>query len=470
MTAKTKPVRATKQIATRLTICGLVQGIGMRPAIARFAQRLSLSGYVGNAMQGVEVHVEGSVAEVERFKDELCSHLPAQAIVDSYQSLSARVAGYESFKVCSTGSNWNPSPIPPRAGTTNDGTQSQQPEPLSARVPADVVVCRDCLAEIRDKTNRRYRYPFTSCTNCGPRYSIIDRMPYERADTAMESFVMCDCCQEEYRSVSDRRFHAQTNACPDCGPQVWMRAGNEIVARHQDAIEAAAKSLLDGDIVAMRGLGGYQLLVDATSQNAVEKLRARKRRHCKPLAVMVASLDDARKLTWVDEAEETLLCSTAGPIVVSRARLENNLADSVAGGLGTIGIMMATTPLHWLFLDAVKKPVVCTSGNNEGAPIIYDADIALKELGSIVDIWLEHDRPIRRPIDDSVVCVMAGRPVVIRLGRGYAPLTLNLKAEKTMVAVVRPPKDSCSRWQPCPNGPWPTHGRHGHNCSSATIR
>lgn len=431
MNSKANIIRVPKQLASRLTMKGLVQGIGMRPAVARFAQQLSLTGYVGNTHEGVEVHVEGSAADVERFEQELRLHLPAQADVVFCETSPAELSGYEAFEVCGAGSSRMRSPIP-----TNFSNLNKHSELLSARVPADVVVCEYCLAEIQDATNRRHEYPFTSCTNCGPRYTIIDCMPYERADTSMKEFVMCELCQSEYETAADRRFHAQTNACSDCGPQVWLRdANNQVVARRHDAIQFAASTILNGGIVAMRGLGGYQLLVDATSQTAVENLRNRKGRQGKPLAVMVASVAEANRLTRLDEVEQQILCSPAGPIVIAQARSDSGLAQSVSCGLNTIGVMLPTTPLHWLFLKAVKQPLVCTSGNIDGEPLVFDAEIAFETLNHIVGVWLEHDRPIRRPIDDSVMRVVAGRPVAIRLGRGYAPLSLNLKTDEAMVAL-----------------------------------
>ena len=410
----------------------------MRPAVARLAKQRSLTGYVSNTLEGVEVHVEGAAKNIERFELELRSHLPVQSRILSLDSVSVESTGHELFVIRGNDLNRNRTPLVPEGETTNKKCGL-----FSARVPSDITICADCLAEIQDTGDRRYSYPFTSCSHCGPRYSIIDRMPYERSDTSMQGFVFCESCQSEYETATNRRFHAQTNACRNCGPRVWIRDANgRVFAHHHDAIQIAATTILDGGVVAMRGLGGYQLLVDATSQPAVEYLREKKRRPGKPLAVMVASLAEAEMLASLDAIEKNLLCSAAGPIVIVQARSDSSLANSINGDLNTIGVMLATTPLHWLLLDAVKRPLVCTSGNSDGEPLVFEADVALEKLNRIAVVWLEHNRPIRRPIDDSVTRVIAGRAVTIRLGRGYAPLSLNLKTDESIVAVGGHQKNS----------------------------
>ena len=468
MSVPTKKTRSSSVVGMRVTLTGLVQGIGMRPAIARFAKQLLLNGYVYNSIVGVEVHVEGEKDSVDRFRNELYLQWPKQANVGSCDFLQAVVKGCESFVVG----------VPDQAvavdrcgETSGDRSVDLGDVALSsssvphAQVPVDVVVCEDCLSEVNDSNDRRYRYPFTSCTNCGPRYSIIERMPFERIDTSMSQFSMCEDCQSEYESTNDRRFHAQTNACPECGPQVWLRdVDNNWVARDHDAILAAARVLQDGGIVALRGLGGYQLLVDGTSQVAVERLRKRKRRQGKPLAIMVASFAAAREYAVLDEAEAKLLCSPEGPIVIAQAKSGSVIATSVSQGLNTIGVMLPTTPLHWLLQNATEqrrddinganreadvgdvsrfriqensspRPLVCTSANIDGEPIVYQSEIALEKLTGIADIWLEHDRPIIRPIDDSVMRVMAGQPMAIRLARGYVPLPLSMVNRDSIVAL-----------------------------------
>ncbi len=447
-------------VGIRVTLTGLVQGVGMRPAIARFAKQLWLTGYAYNSIAGVEVHVEGERDSIDRFRKELHLRWPVQAKVESCDFLQAAVKGCESFVILAPGLAAAVDRSGEAFGRSSLDSRDFATSSLSithAQVPVDVAVCKDCLREVQDLNDRRYRYPFTSCTNCGPRYSIIERMPFERIDTSMNQFPMCDDCQSEYETTNDRRFHAQTNACSSCGPQVWLRdVDNKWVAGHHNAIVAASKILQDGGIVALRGLGGYQLLVDGTSQVAVERLRERKLRQGKPLAIMVPSLSAARDYAVLDEAEAELLCSPAGPIVVARAKAGSGIAVSVSQGLNTIGVMLPTTPLHWLLQNATvhrkrginaepmeavlgeghsELPLVCTSANIEGEPIVYQSESALEKLSGIADIWLEHDRPIIRPIDDSVMRIMAGQPMSIRLARGYAPLPLSVLDRDSIVAL-----------------------------------
>ena len=428
MTAPAK-TPSPPSIALRLTLAGRVQGIGMRPALARLAKRYSLAGFVANTRDGVELHVEGPAADVEQFESVLRHHLPAAAEISSLKPRRVEPAGLATFAL-------TPPAVSPNPTFERDGPSAAHP--LATRVPADVVVCDACLAEVEDPDNRRHRYPFTSCTDCGPRYSIIDRMPYEREQTSLVAFPLCDRCRHEYSGCDDRRFHAQTNACARCGPTTWLRdARDQVVASDDEAIRAAAAAILDGRIVALRGLGGYQLLVDATSVEAVERLRRRKRRPGKPLAVMVASVDEAIKCATLDDAERRLLREPAGPIVVSRATVRSELAAAVNRQLNTIGLMLPTTPLHRMLLTAAGRPLVCTSGNVDGEPLAHHADDALARLREVADVWLEHDRPICRAVDDSVLRVMAGRPVMIRLARGYAPLPLptELPSDQPMIAL-----------------------------------
>ncbi len=401
-------------VAVKLTLNGRVQGIGLRPAVARRALEQGLTGQISNSIQGVELIIEGPVDVVRRFEEGLDEHLPAGAWIQNRQREDVEISALIGFEI----------------------TESDLGGPLATHVPPDIAVCQECLSEISVPENRRYGYPMTSCTNCGPRYSIIKSMPYERAQTGMSEFVMCARCQTEYRSPADRRFHAQTNACAECGPRIWCHdaTGREI-ANQRDAIKAAAAALQQGQIVALRGLGGYQLLVDATSEIAVEKLRQRKRRYGKPLAVMVSSLGEADKLVFLNDCERRELASSAAPIVLLQSRGNSGLAGRINAGLNTLGLMLPTTPLHWLLLQHCSFPVVVTSANREGEPLIYQRGNIETQLQSVADLWLEHDRPIERPIDDSVVRWMAGRRVTIRLARGLAPLPLNLESEIPLTAL-----------------------------------
>ena len=273
------------------------------------------------------------------------------------------------------------------------------------------------------RANRRFRYPFTTCTACGPRYSIVDALPYDRACTAMSGFTMCAACQAEYQDPVDRRYHAETQACPDCGPSLTYHDGaGATLAERDDALEAAAAGIRAGSIIALKGLGGFQLLVDARNEEAVARLRQRKRRPEKPFALMVRDLDQAAELATLTPDERDMLTSPAGPIVIVTCKDDAPITPSIAPALPWLGLMLPTTPLHHLLLETLGFPVVATSGNLAGEPMAIEIDEARKHLGDIADRFLTHDRPIRRPLDDSVQRLIAGRPVTLRLARGVAPL------------------------------------------------
>ena len=404
-------------VAKKLTLTGHVQGIGMRPSIVRFAESLDLVGCVSNTNAGLQIHVEGPVNAVEQFVAGLPDRVPTIAKVVSSCSNEASPQGFESFFV-------------------KQEANPMSSEKMSVHIPLDLVPCESCRGEVVDTNDRRYAYPFTSCTDCGPRYSMIERMPYERQQTSMARFPLCDHCRYEYDSPRDRRFQSQANACPTCGPKLWVYdAHSRVLATGKDALRCAAAEIKDGRIVAMRGLGGYQLLVDATSQEAVQRLRKRKGREFKPFAVMMSCLEDALQLAVLDDAEQRALADPAGPIVIAQSCDGTALAPSVTLGVGTVGLFLPTTPLHGLLLNEVRRPLVCTSGNIEGEPIAYIQRSALKSLFGIADVWLEHDREIIRPIDDSVVRVIAKRVVSFRLARGLAPMVLNGPSDEPIIAV-----------------------------------
>lgn len=389
--------------ARHIVLTGHVQGLGVRPKIARLAAACELAGEVRNSRRGVEIEIEGTSEQIESFLARLPGSLPDGAAIEQLHSDQSQPTGREAFTIVRE----------PAGG------------PLAAPVPRDRAACGDCLAETTEPLNRRHTYPFTSCTACGPRYSIIGSMPYERSETSMAGFSLCEACAAEYADAGDRRFHAQTNSCAACGPRLWCRtATGELVS--EAAIARAADVLRSGRIVAVRGLGGYQLLADATNESAVARLRARKQRPLKPLAVMVENLADAGRYASLDETERCELASVANPIVLVSAVHANRLAPSIHPGLDTIGLLLPTTPLHLMLLRATGKPLVCTSGNRDGEPLEYDVASAEANLIGICDVWLHHNRPILHPVDDSVVRVIAGRPVTIRLARGLAPLPLEL--------------------------------------------
>ncbi|GIW92376.1 MAG: carbamoyltransferase HypF [Pirellulaceae bacterium] len=413
-------------VARRIRLFGRVQGVGVRPAVARLASELGLCGYVVNTLSCVEIRIEGELQAVELFQLRLGDQLPQPAVVTDVVQERVPVEGHTTFTIEHAH----------QAGGRSPESVSLAGAGTSCLVPPDLVVCDSCLHETKQETNRRHAYPFTTCALCGPRYSIIRQMPYERCNTTMAGFALCEKCREEYTSGYDRRYHAETIACPQCGPQLVLRdARGQPIAFGSQAVGAAVDALRRGAIVALLGVGGYQLLVDATSQQAVERLRERKRRPAKPLAVLVASLQEADVLGELDEAARKLLADAAGPIVVVRKKSSCCLAPAVTLRFPTVGLLLPTTPLHWLLVTQFGKPLVCTSGNVEGEPLAYSASAADVQLADVADLRLEHDRPVYRPIDDSLVQTAAGRTMVLRLARGYAPWPLNLVAGKPVVAV-----------------------------------
>lgn len=423
---------STEQQAIRITLEGLVQGLGVRPAVARLAHEQGLTGCVRNDPRGVVVDVEGATSAVSRFVAELQDRLPAGVRLDRLQQTPRDWVGYTSFQIEDSGAM----------------------DRLATQVPPDRNVCTACLAEVRTPGDRRFRYAFNSCLDCGPRYSIIRRMPYERGDTSMADFEMCEACRHEYEQPSSRRFHAQTIACGDCGPQLWFSTpprdpDHRDIVPHDElsfclsplprvaevALSAAVKLIGVGGIVAVKGVGGYQLVCDASDEAAVERLRRRKGRLAKPLAVMVSGLQQATCLAHCNALERDALSSPAGPIVLVREQQGNGLARGVNPGLCEVGIMLPTTSLHQLLLDEVGKPLVVTSGNVDGEPLVDHTDQAEHRLEQIADGFLHHNRIVERPIDDSVVRLIAGRRVTLRAGRGIAPLALPVPAGPARIAV-----------------------------------
>ncbi len=393
--------------ANRFQLQGCVQGRGVRPAIVRLAAELQLHGFVANRLGGVEVHVEGDCRSIGQFAARLQSELPAAADVQQLRRSSSSLLNLPNFEI-----------------RTAESTGT-----VSTFVPQDLAVCPQCINEVADAADRRAGYAFTSCTNCGPRYSIIETMPYERSQTTMRFFELCEDCRAEYTGFDDRRFHAQTNACTDCGPAVWCEdALRPTTACGQDAIGAAAKMLNDGGIVALKGIGGYQLLCDATNEPAVRRLRDRKRRRSKPLPIMIDAANVRAEFPAV-------FVAASNPIVLVASHLIDGLAASVHPNLNTVGVMLPTTPLHWLLLWECGGPLVVTSGNTEGEPLAYENDEAIAELHDVADLFLHHNRAIARPIDDSVVQTSGNRTVTIRAARGIAPLPLDLQTERSILAV-----------------------------------
>lgn len=400
--------------ACRIALRGNVQGHGVRPAIARLARLLHLTGSVCNSSRGVLIQIEGPSHRICEFQTRLLASLPASALVEGVSFEDSRPRGEQGFHIM----------------------ESSTGGPLRARVPPDVAVCPDCLSDVADPRNRRYGYLLATCTICGPRYSIVGMMPYDRAASGMSHFAMCPSCIDEYTNRDDRRFHSQTNCCRACGPHVFVHEPAKLgTANDEDAIKSTADALRAGRILALRGIGGYQLLVDATSELAVRELRRRKRRLGKPFAVMVVDRMQADRLAVMSRLDEEMLCSPSNPIVVLSKREGAGLAPAVCVGFRSVGLLLPTTPLHYSIARAVGGPLVVTSGNFESDPLIFDEEESEHELSGTADLWLHHDRPIVRPIDDSVVRVIAGRAATVRLARGFAPLPIEIESQHKIIAL-----------------------------------
>jgi hydrogenase maturation protein HypF len=410
----------------KLAVRGAVQGVGFRPFVFRLAEELILAGWVNNSPQGVFIEVEGPRAALETFLLRLETEKPVRSFIQSLEFSWLDGVGFKKFEI--------------RESETGGGK--------TALVMPDIATCPDCLREIFDPANRRHRYPFTNCTNCGPRFSIIKALPYDRANTSMAPFVMCPQCQAEYDDPRNRRFHAQPNACPVCGPRLklWQSGAGvppapgrrdawATLSRDHDPLLAAAKAIRKGDIVAVKSLGGFHLMVDARNDDAVKRLRERKHREEKPFALMFPSLESVKAVCEVSPLEERSLRSPEAPIVLLRRRrqsqisnLKSQIAEGVAPGNPNLGAMLPSNPLHHLLMAELGFPVVATSGNLSDEPICTDEREALERLGGIADVFLVHNRPIVRHVDDSIVRVMLDREMVLRRARGYAPLPVLLKS------------------------------------------
>jgi hydrogenase maturation protein HypF len=403
------------EIRLKACIRGAVQGVGFRPFVYRLATELKLPGWVSNTSEGVFIEAEGAKGVLDQFVLRLQNDKPPRAFIQSFEFSFLDALGYSSFEI-----------------KESDGAGSK-----TALILPDIATCPECLSEMFDPGNRRFLYPFTNCTNCGPRFSIIESLPYDRANTSMKRFIMCPDCQREYDDPNDRRFHAQPTACPVCGPslELWNEEGKAIARRH-DALLGAEEAIRAGKIAAVKGLGGFHLMVDARSDEAVRRLRERKHREEKPLALMFPSVEAILEECVVSDFERRLLLSPESPIVLLE-RKDNRelygklvstlrLADSVAPSNPNFGIMLPYTPLHHMLMADLGHPVIATSGNLSDEPICIDEREALRRLSGIADVFLVHDRPIVRHIDDSIVRVIMGRELVMRRARGYAPLPVQL--------------------------------------------
>jgi len=401
----------------RIHVYGIVQGVGFRPYVFREATRRDLTGWVRNTTSGAEILASGNPAALREFEQLLRQSVPAPAQVTHIEAILANPPlGQTGFRILSS---------------DRDG-------PIEASILPDLATCPECRREILDPSNRRYLYPFTNCTACGPRYSIMLKLPYDRDHTTMRLFKQCPACQQEYNDPSNRRFHAQPNACPMCGPSLtlWDRYARVIAEKHEALLEAV-QCLRQGGIVAVKGIGGFHLMADATNDAAVKLLRTRKHREEKPLAVMMPDIESAKQFAHISPVEQSWIMSAATPIVLVKKhflvgpplaarRKTNRLSDTIAPDNPRLGIFLPYSPLHHLLIKEAGIPLVATSGNLSDEPICTDEHDAVKRLGDIADFFLVHNRPIARPVDDSVMRIVMDRPLMLRNARGFAPLTIEL--------------------------------------------
>jgi hydrogenase maturation protein HypF len=417
LTSESQPKREQHEVPQRevLLVRGVVQGVGFRPFVYRLAVEEGLAGFIGNDTDGVTIEIEGPSSRVDSFLVRLRSEAPPLSRIDSVEVRTAAPTGLAGFRII----------------------LSEVHGQVSTGIPADAATCPDCLRELLDPADRRYRYPFLNCTNCGPRFTITRRIPYDRPQTSMARFKMCPACQAEYDNPANRRFHAQPNACWQCGPQLTLLASDGSAISAADPVLETINRLVHGQILAIKGIGGFHLSVDATNDAAVQRLRQRKRRYGKPLAVMVRDLESARVLCYLMPAEETLLTTPARPIVLARSRDGSVIAPSVAPGLPWLGVFLPYAPLqHLLFADSRIRALVMTSANLSEEPIAIDNDEALSRLGAIADAFLLHNREILQRCDDSVAALVDGAPQLVRRARGYVPLAVSLPLDAPPLLAV----------------------------------
>ena len=398
-------------------IRGAVQGVGFRPFIYNLARSSGLTGWVRNSACGVTLEAEGEAGEVARFLRRIAETPPSHASITAIGTTDMPPAGGRGFAI----------------------TESEDMGAGLSAIPPDLATCPDCLREMLDPNDRRHLYPFISCTHCGPRFSIAESMPYDRARTSMRHFPLCGACRAEYEDPGNRRFHAEANACPDCGPQLALQDAHGRALFHRgEAIEAAAGAIREGRILALKGLGGFQLLADATNGAAVARLRQRKHRPDKPLAVMFPSLDAISRDCETGPEEAALLTAAASPILLLRRRRGASVAPDVAPNNPWLGAFLPYTPLHHLLLRALGVPVVATSGNLSGEPMATDNDEARARLGGIADLFLMHDRSIVRPVDDSVFRMVDGQPLPLRRARGFTPAPIPVEGLRPGILALGP--------------------------------
>ena len=388
----------------RISVRGIVQGVGFRPFIYRLAAKHNLKGYVYNTAEDVKIEVEGELEAIKQFELELRIEAPPLAYIEGIAITHHPPIGYKNFEIC----------------------HSIAEEGKYQLISPDIATCQACLGELLNPSDRRYRYPFTNCTNCGPRFTIIEDIPYDRPETTMRYFQMCPQCQAEYENPLDRRFHAQPNACPKCGPKVELVDNQGKRVAGSDALASASQLLKRGKIVAVKGLGGFLLACDASNEAAVKTLRERKRRSSKPFAIMVNNVNEIKKHCYVSPEEEELLTCPQSPIVLMKWKAGSSVSREVAPNLEYLGVMLPYTPLHHILLKDTELPLVMTSGNLSEEPIVKDNDEALTRLSGIADYFLIHNRGIYSRYDDSVAIVERGTSQLVRRARSYAPYPVHL--------------------------------------------
>jgi hydrogenase maturation protein HypF len=401
-----------------IAIRGAVQGVGFRPFIYRLASEMKLPGWVVNSPQGVFIEIEGKRADLESFLLRLQSERPAPAHIQSLEFSLLDPVHFSDFRI----------------------RESDHSGPKTALILPDIATCAECLSEVLNPDDRRYRYPFTNCTHCGPRFTIIESLPYDRLNTSMKSFSMCPDCRKEYEDPDNRRFHAQPNACPACGPklELWDSSG-KVLSAGDDSLRESTEAIRHGQIVAIKGLGGFHLIVDARNEEAVKTLRFKKHREEKPFALMYPSLRHIETDCSISRLEARLLRSPESPIVLlekTQGQSGQSIASAVAPGNPYLGVMLPYTPLHHLLMNELQCPVIATSGNISDEPICIDEREALARLSGIADLLLVHNRPIVRHVDDSIVRIILGRELVLRRARGYAPLPLRCEGLESGILAV----------------------------------
>ncbi len=407
--------------ARHIVLSGKVQGVGFRPFIYRIATQYQLAGWVRNRVGLVEIHIQGQAENLEKFVSEIFSRAPQLANPILQSDTSVDTGAFDGFSIL----------------------DSLDQGEANISVPADLFTCDDCLKEFGSPSDRRYRYPFINCTQCGPRYTLIRSLPYDRANTTMSGFELCAQCRNEYEDPADRRFHAEPVACPVCGPRLeFCTLQAEVISGNEEALSAAIAALADGKVIAVKGIGGYHLMCDAAKDETVDKLRQHKPRPDKPLAVMFpAPVEDPFRILGsaveLSASDREFLQQPARPILLVQKKESSILSDGIAPGLAEIGVMLPYSPLHHLLLNDFGGPLVATSANISGEPVLTENAEADKRLVHVAEAYLHHDRPIERPADDAVFRTIAGQPRPIRLGRGFAPceLTLPLELEKPVLAV-----------------------------------